>query len=318
MKFIEKIGYKSTAHVRAKLGNIRYYPFHMHDDAIEILCVLDGQIDISDSAASYKLGYGDVHIFNMNDPHRIQASDDNIILTVHVDFKSYRKPFPDLPDPPYFISDGSYEKIHEYPSDMRLLRFYLAQLFVRYNEQKSDLALEQCAEEMFALLVESFQNYRYIESEYKIANIVHSQPSAPLGRDYSRMYRVVDYIYDHYKEKLTLKQMADMEYVSTSHMSRYLHDTLGLTFSHQVSLARCEEAARLLSGTSKTVDQIASDTGFCNRKHLTSHFKRWYCKTPAEYRGEILKDLNTDSNISFRPFDYDHARTLIEMYLDEY
>lgn len=315
MKFIEKIGYKSSARVRARLENIERYPFHMHDDSIEIICVLDGNVTISDAAATYRLGYGDIHVFNLGDPHRIQSEEDNIILTVHIDYTHYHRIFPDIVDPPYFICD---ENSQGYSSDLRLLRFRMADLFTSYSESASDMRTEQKAIDFFDLLVSSFQNYTYIESDTQPALIVHSQTPPRQDTHLERMHRVVDHVYDHFNEKITLAGVAETEYISPSHLSRYIHETLGLTFSQVVSLARCEEASRLLSSTSKTVDQIAAEVGFANRKHLAVQFRRWYLKTPTEYRREIIKDLNAETTVVFRSFDYTYALKLLDMYLDEY
>ena len=39
MQYIEKIGYKTSAGIKAKVESMEYYPFHLHDDAIEIIGV---------------------------------------------------------------------------------------------------------------------------------------------------------------------------------------------------------------------------------------------------------------------------------------
>lgn len=48
--FQEAVGYKLQSRVRVSLESIVQYPFHMHTNVIEIICVVDGSISISDSA----------------------------------------------------------------------------------------------------------------------------------------------------------------------------------------------------------------------------------------------------------------------------
>lgn len=316
MQYIEKIGYKSTAGIKAKVESMEYYPFHLHDDAIEIICVLNGTVKISDSAASYTLKYGDVHIFNKNDPHKIESDDpENILLTIQIDCLHYLRHFDELDDA-YFICD-TYADRDLYAVDIKHLRFQLARIFREYSGKYSDIRLERYTRELLNLLLSQFTRYVYKEDAERPANIVRLQNVEHIYKNYERMYRIVDYVYTNFRKKLYLKDIADREFLSEEHISRDLKETLGLSFTQLISLTRCEEAARQLSSTKRTVDQIAEDVGFANRKHLATQFKRWYQQTPSQYRSQILKDLSAGSKVRLRPFDYDYANVLLDMYLDE-
>ncbi|MBQ3611684.1 MAG: helix-turn-helix domain-containing protein [Firmicutes bacterium] len=316
MQYIEKIGYKTSAGIKAKVESMEYYPFHLHDDAIEIICVLNGTVNISDSAASYTLKYGDVHIFNKNDPHKIESDDpDNILLTIQIDCPHYMRHFDELDDA-YFICD-TYAERDLYAVDIKHLRFQLARIHREYSGHYSDILLEDMAKELLRLLLSQFRQYVYKSDKNRAANIVRLQNIDHIYKNYDRMYRIVDFVYTNFRKKLYLKDIAEREFLSEEHISRDLKETLGLSFTQLISLTRCEEAARQLSSTKRTVDQIAQDVGFANRKHLATQFKRWYQQTPSEYRTSILKDLSSDSKVRLRPFDYDYANILLDMYLDE-
>lgn len=317
MQYIQKIGYRTQSMVQVKIESIEYYPFHLHDDSLEIICVLNGRIKISDSAASYYLSYGDIHIFNKNDPHKIEAVDsDNIVLTAHINTDHYQKSIEELRDA-YFISDTNTDE-DVYSVDNTYLRFMLARLYKAYANEASSFILEEYVTGILSLLIEQYQNYIYKEDENKKANIVRLINADYIYKNYERMYRIVDYVCYHFREKLTLEMIAEQEYLTKAYLSQYIKDTLGLTFTQLLSLTRCEEAARLLSSTHKTVDQIAVEVGFANRKHLAVQFKRWYDRTPSEYRNDILKDLSADIKVKLRPFDFEFSQTIIDMYLNEY
>ena len=322
MQFIQKIGYKSGSYIRAKVENIRYYPFHVHDDSYEIICVLDGRVRIYDAAASYILQYGDVHIFNRHDPHKIEAFDENdcIILTVQFSHDHYVKKYPELQDA-YFISDAHINR-NIYSSDNSSVRFQLASIYREYSGSGSDITLEALAHSLIETLISQYQNYVYRDGPDCKANIVRlentSEDAPAIYKNIERMYRVVDYIYEHYSERLTLKQIAEMEYVSEAHLSKYIKQNLGMTFSQLLSLARCEEAALLLASSNNTMDQIAESVGFANRTHFANQFMRWYNIKPSEYRKEILKDLTAEAITLHDSFDYDFALRIIDIYLDEY
>ena len=316
MQYIEKIGYKTSSLIRAKVESMEYYPFHLHDDALEIICVLNGTVRISDSAASYTLKYGDVHIFNKNDPHKIESDDpDNILLTIQLDTNYYGRFFDELNDA-YFICD-TYEDRDLYAVDIKHLRFMLAKIFDEYSGAFSEIRLEELGRELLTLLLAQFRQYVYKSDENRAANIVRLQNMNHIYKNYERMYRIVDFVYTNFRKKLHLKDIAEREFLSEEHISRDLKETLGLSFTQLISLTRCEEAARQLSSTNKTVDQIAEEVGFANRKHLATQFKRWYQQTPSQYRSQILKDLSSDSKVKLRPFDYQFTKVLLNMYLDE-
>ena len=317
MEYVELIGYKSAANVRARLESIAYYPFHLHRGDLEIICVLNGSVKIYASAASYTLSYGDIYFFNPNDPHKIVSDDPkNIILTIHINRKHYTCYFEDLENC-YFICD-TYTQPDTYSFDIRHLRFQLAKLYKTYVDKHSDIQLEDMTRGLLELLVGNFQEYVYKADADQRPALIRLQNRDYLYKNYNRMYRIVDFVMENFRSKITLEQIARQEYLSTAHLSRYIKETLGLTFSQLLSLTRCEETARLLSNTNKTIDQIAIEVGFANRKHLAIQFRKWFDQTPTQYRNDILRDLGADSQVQFNTFDYDYALKLIDMYLDEF
>lgn len=317
MQYVEQIGYKSEAFSKAKLESIVYYPFHIHENSLEILCVLNGDVKIWDSAATYILSYGDVHIFNCNVPHRIISTDPkSIILTTHISLSHYEYFFKEL-ESARFICDTD-SQADDYSMDIKYLRFMLARLYQLYMTENSMAKLEKHTKDLLHLLLTQFQKYIYKENENKTVDIVRLQNLGHVYKSYERMYKIADYVEAHYHEKLSLKKVADMEFLSASHLSRYIKNSMGISFSQLVSITRCHKAAALLSTTEKNVDEIAAEVGFANRNHLTVQFKKWYSKTPSDYRSAILNDLKPDSIIELRPFDYDFAKALLNMYLEEY
>jgi uncharacterized cupin superfamily protein len=93
--FQETIGFNLNLHIKTFINGIEDYPLHMHPDVMEIICILEGSVGISDSSLSYRLGAGDIYIFNGNDPHCISnISEDNIILFLYIDINYYKDYFP--------------------------------------------------------------------------------------------------------------------------------------------------------------------------------------------------------------------------------
>ncbi|MDD4584112.1 MAG: AraC family transcriptional regulator [Eubacteriales bacterium] len=318
MLFNEPVGFRLSSKVRTSLESIVYYPFHMHENVIEILCIVNGTITVCNSALDYELSFGDVYIINPKEPHKIFSDDpENIILTIQIDRDHYSRFYEGF-DLIYFVCGSNVEQDH-YAYELRYLRFLLAKLYTEYNKQNpSDIFTEELVKVLFNLLIQQFQYYTYKKTENGEYRIVRRRYNDYNKQYLERIYKIIDYIYDKYNTKLTLHDVAAREFLSTSHLSRYIKKYSGLSFSELLSLARCEEAERLLCITDKTVDQIATDVGFSNRNHLTVQFKKWFSKTPAQYRKSIMADLDNSSNIQFKTFDYDFAQLIIGSYLNGY
>lgn len=315
--FRENIGYKLNSRVRASLDNIRNYPVHMHAGSIEIICVLDGIVKISDSAMNHKLSAGDVYIFNAKDPHKIiTVSENNIILTVQIDMDYYKRYYKRL-DLTYFICD-SFINREQLAGELRYLRFLLARIYLEYRSKEIyETRLESLTRELLEFLTEQFQFYTYSKSQENSYDIVRRQ-EMKAGTSYdNRIYDIIDYIYENLRGKIRLEDIAKREFLSICYLSRYVKKTCGLSFTELVTIARCEEAERLLGSTGKTVDEIALDVGFSNRKHLATGFKSWYHMSPSEYRRSISRRFGGHPAPQYAPYEENYAALVLESYLNE-
>lgn len=303
--FHQNIGYKTNARVKAFLECILHDPVHMHANSIEIICVLDGTVSISDSALNHKLSAGDIYIFNAKDPHKIiTVSENNIILTVQIDIEYYKRYLKRL-DTTYFICD-SYINRDQLAEELRYLRFLIVQIYWEYcSGIASELRLETLTRELLNFLTDRFRYYTYSKSQENSYDIVRRQEIKAGDPCFNRIYDIIDYIYENFRKKLRLEDIAKREFLSIYYLSRYIRKACGLSFSELVNIARCEEAERLLGATSKTIDEIALEVGFSNRKHFASYFKGWFHMTPSEYR----KSLSFQAGGGFSPLygEYDKA-----------
>jgi len=315
--FRENIGYKLNSRVKASLECIVHYPSHMHMNAIEIICVLDGVVSISDSALNHKLSAGDVYIFNAKDPHKmVTVSEKNIILTVQIDIDYYKRYFKRL-DLTYFICDSFINK-DQLAGELRYLRFLLARIYAEYRSGEiSESRLEALTIELLGFLSERFQYYTYSKSQENSYDIVRRQEMKSDDPYYSRIYDIIDYIYENFRRKIRLEDIAKREFLSIYYLSRYIKKACGLSFSELVAIARCEEAERLLGSTNKTVDEIALEVGFANRKHLTTYFRDWFHMTPSEYRRSLSRQFGGHLNPKYGDFDEKYAASVLEIYLNE-
>lgn len=326
MLYNEPIGFKNSCGVKATLESIAYYPCHMHDGILEVICVLDGKYEIACDAYDHLLSYGDVYFFNSNNSHKIKKADHGncILLTVHIDlnhYKSYFKNFDGSENydimSDFFICD-SFRHENKYSLNEKYLRFLLAKLYMEYSSGASELSIENITRKLISYCLLHYHNYFYASTRNGKHVIIQRNNDNKTEDKSNRIYRIIDYIYDHSREKTSLDDIATVEYLNPSYLSSYIKKKSGLNFSEILSIARCEDAQQLLGKTDKTLDQIAREVGFSNRNHLTNQFKKWFHKTPSQYRSDLIADFSEDSTIQFDTFDYDFAKLILDSYLDGY
>ena len=105
-----------------------------------------------------------------------------------------------------------------------------------------------------------------------------------------RMKGLLDYIEEHYGERITIRDAAERCYYSQSHFMKYFRQYMGISFVEYLNRYRISRAAGLLRATERPISLIARDCGFDNLSYFNRLFRRDYGMTPGEYRKEGKKD----------------------------
>ena len=95
---------------------------------------------------------------------------------------------------------------------------------------------------------------------------------------------ILQYIYGHYEENLTLSILARQFYFSTVYMSCYIKRYTGHTFLEILTSVRMYHAARLLKETKLKNREIGMRIGIPDERYFGQVFKKIYGITPYEYR----------------------------------
>lgn len=94
--------------------------------------------------------------------------------------------------------------------------------------------------------------------------------------------RARDYIEAHYRENITLAQIADAVNISRYHLLRMFARHYGVSPHIYITNRRIQEAKKLLLSGMSIVD-VAQKVGFVDQSHLTKRFKQITGITPARY-----------------------------------
>jgi len=106
--------------------------------------------------------------------------------------------------------------------------------------------------------------------------------------------RVMQYIKSHYKEKITLNQLAEYVNLNAVYLSSLIKKETNLSLMENINLIRVEEGKNLLIFTNKSIQEISFALGYNYQNHFNNVFKKFTGMTPLEFRqnfGRISDDL---------------------------
>ena len=110
------------------------------------------------------------------------------------------------------------------------------------------------------------------------------------GGESDRVKKVKRYIYDHFKDDVSLTSMAELAEMSPSAFSRFFKSQTGSTLSDYIIDIRLGNAAHLLVDTAKSVSDICNECGFNNQSNFNRIFKAKRGVTPRDFRAMFKKN----------------------------
>lgn len=99
--------------------------------------------------------------------------------------------------------------------------------------------------------------------------------------------RVYTYLFNHFKEKITLKEIADYVKQNPSALCRYFKQRTDKNIFQCLAEIRIGHACKLLSYSNLSISQIAYESGYNNIPYFIKQFIAINQRTPKEYRLQI-------------------------------
>ncbi|MBQ8160389.1 MAG: helix-turn-helix transcriptional regulator [Clostridia bacterium] len=94
------------------------------------------------------------------------------------------------------------------------------------------------------------------------------------------------WVQKHLSEPVDTEKMAQAFHFSRPHLSRRFRQETGMTLIDFILTQKCEEAARLLAYTDKSMTAISEYLGFSSQSHFARVFRKYMGTSPSEYRKE--------------------------------
>lgn len=103
----------------------------------------------------------------------------------------------------------------------------------------------------------------------------------------SAVWRVRDYLAEHYSEAVTLDELASLAGLSPFHLLRAFSAAVGMPPHAYLTQVRVQRSKALLTA-GLPIAEVAALTGFVDQSHLSRHFKRIVGVAPGQYvRGSL-------------------------------
>lgn len=104
------------------------------------------------------------------------------------------------------------------------------------------------------------------------------------GRQWQMMQKALEYLQIHYREEITVGELAAFCKCSRSTLQHRFRELNGVSISAYLKNLRMKNARRLLRGTNRSVGKIAEDVGYRDANYFTLVFSQTHGLSPSEYR----------------------------------
>lgn len=241
---------------------------HWHH-SIEILIPILGDLDVWINNQKKLIKAGDIYIINSKDIHNVRGAEPTkpykgYVLQINYD---YMKSCFSKIDEIYFRQIDNEESLRK----IKLLIFEIIKTYDEEDYHRSLKAKSYLLMLIYLLLSEQ-------KEKRQQSTIIKSD------RYRERMAEIVNYIEEHYKEELSIDDLANKFELSNGYLSKLFKDHLEVTPKDFITSVRLKNAYNDLLNTDYPIIEIALNHGFPNIKSFNAIFKKEYHDTPSHYR----------------------------------
>lgn len=105
--------------------------------------------------------------------------------------------------------------------------------------------------------------------------------------DNDRINVIFNYVKDHFREQMTLEEIADLANMKVPSFCRYFKKITNKTFTQFVNEYRITHSLKLLAEQPLSITEVCFESGFNNFSYFNKTFKEYVKKSPSQYRKEF-------------------------------
>ncbi|MBL7763281.1 MAG: helix-turn-helix domain-containing protein [Chitinophagaceae bacterium] len=266
-----------------------YNHLHRHNET-QITWVIKGEGTLIAGNYMQRFKEGDIYVLGANQPH-IFKSDPGYFE------KQSKKEVHGLTI--FFNPGGFFNTILNLPETKSIKKFVTE---TSYGLQLPSSGQERIAKEMLrvknskqgfrlASFINLLQDMASIKGWKTLATI--SAANSFTDQEGLRMNDVYQYTMAHYPENITLKQVADIAFLTPQAFCRYFKKHTRKTYIAFLSEIRISEACKkIIAGDFDSISSVAYDTGFSSAVSFNRVFKKITGKSPKQYLREYNQKVD--------------------------
>ena len=261
---------------------ILHTPAHIHE-AIEILAVHSGQIQVYINETEYCAKKGDILLLRSNAIHKIYSEriEESAYYVLKVNPSLFLELASEQNATGYilrFVLQDKESKSYwaaEDP-DGQELRNVFENLFQELASDNlcRDMALKLCAGQVLLCMLRDI-----LREEIRRGIPQHANNTAA-----TQIYKAIRYINENYGNDINAETCGEFVHMSYSYFSRGFKNVTGISFKSYLNQVRINHAEKLLTTTGRSVTQIALDCGYNNVAYFINVYKQIKGKTPLAER----------------------------------
>jgi AraC-like DNA-binding protein len=280
--------YKMYFKYRANSQKPKWF-LHSHD-GIEIYFFMGGEANYIIGDDVYHLQPGDLLVFNGNNIHRVNPSNDVPYIRSYLNFvPSYLESFmsKDLIENILSTIEGS---------TSHLLRFNqleieeIEQIFKKMDEEK------QKEHVGYKAMIQSYFTELLILIVRRIKNIGEDSITPNSTRKEMHVHQILNFINNHFNRELSLDTISDELFLNKYYMSHCFKEVTGFSINKYLSKIRIDKAKNMLSKTDESVTYIAEVVGLKSTVQLSRLFKQFEGISPNQFRKNAKSNKNPWGN----------------------
>ena len=272
----EVVANEKIRHLHILVNEISFRPSHVHNEA-EILFALSGKGSLTVNKETLSISEGDIAVVNSSQTHEIRSEEKLTFLIIQISSYFLNDYYPKLRNI-RFLKNLIARDDPAYP-EIRDLLLRIGNIYF-HAEEHYELSCVGLLCQLIGIILDQIP-YQ-VMSEREFGRMVRNQ---------KRIDRITSYIDENYQGPIRLKDIAENEKITITHLSHLIKDTYGMGFQEYLNYIRFQHSLRLLGNKSLSLTDIAFESGFSDIKYLNQMYLNTFHKTPKQMRSSLPEEI---------------------------
>lgn len=253
-----------------------YIPNHWHD-AIEIIYMVEGELDVTVENNSYHLQKGQCILINSSVIHSTKCTSPNVGTVFQIPYDFIKLYLPEIDQLQFVLDDPTDNPVRQTKLD--IFKETLTQMQI-VNDIRPEGYLLRFNSLLFEIL---FQLYHNFSVKVFRTNLSHR------AKDLNRLNMILSYTNKNYNRPISIDEISQIAFLESGYFCRFFKKHMGVTFLEYQNEIRLSHIYQDLITTTDTLQDILERHGFTNYKLFRRVFSDHFHATPSQIRKQSVQ-----------------------------